>query len=165
MSCQPCDAIRTAAYTGRSDGYFACTLRPISLMTARQRVVSASSSPIRHFEKFDPCCHITAHPARQARRLTLRAQATYRFRAPIVPVRLLPRDLTAETLVPRDNSTMAELPPHMRPERSFQGLILALQRYWAEYGCVILQPYDMEVGAGTFHPATTLRALGPNAWN
>jgi glycyl-tRNA synthetase alpha chain len=60
---------------------------------------------------------------------------------------------------------MADLPPHMRPEHSFQGLILALQRYWADYGCVILQPYDMEVGAGTFHPATTLRALGPNAWN
>jgi glycyl-tRNA synthetase alpha chain len=60
---------------------------------------------------------------------------------------------------------MAELSPHMRPERSFQGLILALQRYWADYGCVILQPYDMEVGAGTFHPATTLRALGPNPWN
>ena len=52
----------------------------------------------------------------------------------------------------------------MRPERSFQGLILALQRYWADYGCVILQPYDMEVGAGTFHPATTLRALGPKPW-
>jgi glycyl-tRNA synthetase alpha chain len=62
-------------------------------------------------------------------------------------------------------TAMAEPPPHMRPERSFQGLILALQRYWADYGCVILQPYDMEVGAGTFHPATTLRALGPNAWN
>ncbi len=60
---------------------------------------------------------------------------------------------------------MVQLPPHMRPERSFQGLILALQRYWADYGCVILQPYDMEVGAGTFHPATTLRALGPNPWN
>jgi len=60
---------------------------------------------------------------------------------------------------------MAELPSHMRPERSFQGLILALQRYWADYGCVILQPYDMEVGAGTFHPATTLRALGPHAWS
>jgi glycyl-tRNA synthetase alpha chain len=60
---------------------------------------------------------------------------------------------------------MAELPPHMRPERSFQGLILALQRYWADYGCVILQPYDMEMGAGTFHPATTLRALGPNTWS
>jgi glycyl-tRNA synthetase alpha chain len=58
-----------------------------------------------------------------------------------------------------------DLPPHMRPERSFQGLILALQRYWADYGCVILQPYDMEVGAGTFHPATTLRALGPKPWN
>jgi glycyl-tRNA synthetase alpha chain len=57
------------------------------------------------------------------------------------------------------------LPPHMRPERSFQGLILALQRYWADWGCVILQPYDMEVGAGTFHPATTLRALGPKPWN
>jgi glycyl-tRNA synthetase alpha chain len=53
----------------------------------------------------------------------------------------------------------------LRPERSFQGLILELQRYWGEYGCVILQPYDMEVGAGTFHPATTLRALGPNPWN
>ena len=61
---------------------------------------------------------------------------------------------------------MAEdLPPHMRPQRSFQGLILALQRYWADWGCVILQPYDMEVGAGTFHPATTLRSLGPKPWN
>jgi glycyl-tRNA synthetase alpha chain len=59
----------------------------------------------------------------------------------------------------------ATLSDHMRPQRSFQGLILALQRYWAEYGCVILQPYDMEVGAGTFHPATTLRALGPKSWN
>jgi glycyl-tRNA synthetase alpha chain len=53
----------------------------------------------------------------------------------------------------------------MRPDRSFQGLILALQRYWADHGCVILQPYDMEMGAGTFHPATTLRALGPKPWN
>ena len=60
---------------------------------------------------------------------------------------------------------MDALPAHMRPERSFQGLILTLQRYWADYGCVILQPYDMEVGAGTFHPATTLRALGPKPWN
>ena len=48
---------------------------------------------------------------------------------------------------------------------SFQDLILRLQRYWAERGCVILQPYDIEVGAGTFHPATTLRALGPEPWN
>src|SRR3569623_9183 len=60
---------------------------------------------------------------------------------------------------------METLPPHMRPEKSFQGLILTLQRYWADHGCVILQPYDMEVGAGTFHPATTLRALGPKTWN
>jgi glycyl-tRNA synthetase alpha chain len=57
------------------------------------------------------------------------------------------------------------VPRYMRPESSFQGLILTLQRYWAEYGCVILQPYDMEVGAGTFHPATTLRALGPRPWS
>ena len=48
---------------------------------------------------------------------------------------------------------------------SFQSLVLALQAYWAEQGCLILQPYDMEVGAGTFHPATTLRALGPEPWN
>ena len=48
---------------------------------------------------------------------------------------------------------------------SFQSLILKLQAYWAEYGCVILQPYDLEMGAGTFHPATTLRALGPKALN
>jgi glycyl-tRNA synthetase alpha chain len=60
---------------------------------------------------------------------------------------------------------MEELPAHMRPERSFQGLILTLQRYWADHGCLILQPYDMEMGAGTFHPATTLRALGPKSWN
>ncbi|MGC6439407.1 MAG: glycine--tRNA ligase subunit alpha [Candidatus Puniceispirillaceae bacterium] len=44
----------------------------------------------------------------------------------------------------------------------FQSIILNLQRYWADQGCVILQPYDMEVGAGTFHPATTLRSLGPD---
>lgn len=43
-------------------------------------------------------------------------------------------------------------------------MILALQSFWAARGCVLLQPYDMEVGAGTFHPATTLRALGPDAW-
>lgn len=48
---------------------------------------------------------------------------------------------------------------------TFQGLILALQTYWAEQGCVLLQPYDMEMGAGTFHTATFLRALGPEKWN
>ncbi len=47
---------------------------------------------------------------------------------------------------------------------SFQALILALQGFWSDRGCVILQPYDMEVGAGTFHPATTLRSLGPEPW-
>ena len=47
---------------------------------------------------------------------------------------------------------------------SFQSLILDLQSFWAKQGCVILQPYDVEVGAGTFHPATALRALGPEPW-
>ena len=47
---------------------------------------------------------------------------------------------------------------------SFQDLILTLQRYWGAQGCVLLQPYDMEMGAGTFHPATVLRALGPAPW-
>jgi glycyl-tRNA synthetase alpha chain len=47
---------------------------------------------------------------------------------------------------------------------SFQSLILDLQNFWAKQGCVILQPYDVEVGAGTFHPATALRALGPEPW-
>ena len=48
---------------------------------------------------------------------------------------------------------------------NFQELILALDKYWADYGCVIQQPYDLEVGAGTFNPATFLRALGPEPWN
>ena len=48
---------------------------------------------------------------------------------------------------------------------TFQGLILALQNFWAEQGCVVLQPYDLEMGAGTFHTATFLRALGPETWN
>jgi glycyl-tRNA synthetase alpha chain len=51
------------------------------------------------------------------------------------------------------------------PKASFQDMILTLQQYWARAGCAILQPYDMEMGAGTFHPATTLRALGSKPWN
>ncbi|PHQ66246.1 MAG: glycine--tRNA ligase subunit alpha [Robiginitomaculum sp.] len=53
--------------------------------------------------------------------------------------------------------------PQKKP-LSFQDLILTLQHYWAKQGCAILQPYDMEVGAGTLHPATTLRSLGPKPW-
>ena len=48
---------------------------------------------------------------------------------------------------------------------TFQGLILALQQYWADQGCVIVQPLDLEVGAGTFHPATFLKAIGPESWH
>ena len=53
----------------------------------------------------------------------------------------------------------------MRDVSTFQGLILALQEYWSQQGCVLLQPYDMEVGAGTFHSATFLRSLGPEPWS
>ncbi|MCW5680086.1 MAG: glycine--tRNA ligase subunit alpha [Xanthobacteraceae bacterium] len=60
---------------------------------------------------------------------------------------------------------MSDSNKSLDPSRSFQGLILTLQNFWASRGCVILQPYDMEMGAGTFHPATTLRALGPKPWN
>ena len=67
--------------------------------------------------------------------------------------------------LPVEAAVTAELPANLDPKRSFQGLILTLHNYWAAHGCVILQPYDMEVGAGTFHPATTLRALGPRRWN
>ena len=52
----------------------------------------------------------------------------------------------------------------LNPAKSFQDLILTLHQYWGAKGCVILQPYDMEVGAGTFHPATTLRSVGPRPW-
>ena len=52
-----------------------------------------------------------------------------------------------------------------RSPNSFQDIILRLQDYWASNGCAIIQPYDLEVGAGTFHPATTLRALGPRPWS
>ena len=54
--------------------------------------------------------------------------------------------------------------PSKKPA-TFQELILSLQAYWSRQGCVILQPYDMEMGAGTFHPATFLRAIGPEPWS
>ena len=62
---------------------------------------------------------------------------------------------TAETTVSKSTQDLM----------TFQGLILALQEYWANQGCAILQPLDLEVGAGTFHPATFLRAIGPEPWS
>jgi glycyl-tRNA synthetase alpha chain len=56
------------------------------------------------------------------------------------------------------------MPARSEPAQTFQDLIFRLQAFWSGRGCVILQPYDLEVGAGTFHPATTLRALGPREW-
>ena len=62
------------------------------------------------------------------------------------------------------STSSGQASPSPSPSNSFQALILKLQSFWAEQGCVILQPYDVEMGAGTFHPATTLRALGPKPW-
>jgi glycyl-tRNA synthetase alpha chain len=62
-------------------------------------------------------------------------------------------------------STSQPVLPALRPKAAFQDLILTLQQFWGQQGCALLQPYDMEVGAGTFHPATTLRALGPKPWS
>lgn len=59
---------------------------------------------------------------------------------------------------------MASQTPAAADVKTFQGLILALQEFWARQGCVVLQPLDLEVGAGTFHPATFLRAIGPESW-
>ena len=61
-------------------------------------------------------------------------------------------------------SPVAPLAADKPAPRSFQDVILRLQNYWAAQGCAVLQPYDMEVGAGTFHPATTLRSLGSRPW-
>jgi glycyl-tRNA synthetase alpha chain len=73
--------------------------------------------------------------------------------------------MTTQT-APANNERAASKPaPALNPRGSFQDMILVLQQYWAAQGCAILQPYDMEVGAGTFHPATTLRALGPRPWS
>lgn len=57
------------------------------------------------------------------------------------------------------------VPDMEKQQKSFQQILLDLQQFWANWGCAIVQPYDMEMGAGTFHPATTLRALGPDTWN
>ena len=56
-------------------------------------------------------------------------------------------------------------PPKRDPKQSFQDMILALHDFWSAKGCLVLQPYDMRMGAGTFHTATTLRALGPEPWS
>ena len=72
----------------------------------------------------------------------------------------MPRTATAEASPPAIPALGA-----LRPKESFQDMILTLQQFWGAQGCVVLQPYDMEMGAGTFHPATTLRALGSKPCN
>lgn len=69
-------------------------------------------------------------------------------------------DLAA--LIGQSRATMADI---QQKPLSLQDMILRLHAFWSEQGCLILQPYDMRMGAGTFHTATTLRALGPEPWN
>jgi glycyl-tRNA synthetase alpha chain len=103
---------------------------------------------------------------------------------PVQPARLRPQAAAATISILRIAYPLLPLVDPLRPFRqsvrlillhlrrpkvgsqplSFQKLILTLHDYWSAQGCVILQPYDMEMGAGTFHPATTLRALGPKPW-
>lgn len=76
---------------------------------------------------------------------------------------MMPQTMTTQTMTSQMTNPMIE---DKDPQpMTFQDLILTLQNYWADKGCVILQPYDMEVGAGTFHTATFLRSLGPERWN
>ncbi len=76
---------------------------------------------------------------------------------------MMPQTMTTQTMTSQVTNPMIE---DKDPQpMTFQDLILTLQNYWADKGCVILQPYDMEVGAGTFHTATFLRSLGPERWN
>ena len=72
---------------------------------------------------------------------------------------------TLSKTTPANAKSRSAVPAGLDPRHAFQDMILALQQYWAAQGCALLQPYDMEMGAGTFHPATTLRALGPRPWN
>ncbi len=68
--------------------------------------------------------------------------------------------------VKKKTATVKKVPKVKKkvPYLTFQEIVFKLQKFWSDQGCVILQPYDMEVGAGTFHPATTLRSLGPQPW-
>ena len=75
----------------------------------------------------------------------------------------MPQTMTIQTMTSQATTSMTK-EKDSQP-MTFQDLILTLQNYWADKGCVILQPYDMEVGAGTFHTATFLRSLGPERWN
>ena len=75
----------------------------------------------------------------------------------------MPQTMTIQTMTSQATTSMIQ-EKDAQP-MTFQDLILTLQNYWADKGCVILQPYDMEVGAGTFHTATFLRSLGPERWN
>jgi glycyl-tRNA synthetase alpha chain len=75
------------------------------------------------------------------------------------------RFFKAGAIVPDSARNGVTLIPSNPDVSTFQGLILALQQFWARHGCVIVQPLDMEVGAGTFHTSTFLRAIGPENWN
>jgi glycyl-tRNA synthetase alpha chain len=76
----------------------------------------------------------------------------------------MPELNAAAALAAPSQSTAPRAGQEPDPRRTLQGMVLALERYWAERGCVIQQPYPSEVGAGTFNPATFLRSLGPEPW-
>ena len=99
-------------------------------------------------------------PNRYNRRLCLPGPAGFSWRQPCL------ENAPANIMIEESVNITAKNSPHPSdPGSTFQGLIQSLQQYWGAQGCVVLQPLDMEVGAGTFHPATFLRAVGPESWN
>src|SRR3546814_18193304 len=87
-------------------------------------------------------------------------------------IRRPPRSTRTDTLLPyttlfrshAHHIALQQAPARVTEPLSCQRMILTLHDYWSDRGCLVLQPYDMEMDAGTFHPATTLRALGPDSW-
>src|ERR1700682_2182597 len=103
-----------------------------------------------------PACGKLRHHARG-----LQAADPARFGGPLCTVGVPPAPLQN----PRPASTFRRPMPNASAPKDFQGLLLALQTYWAERGCALMQGYDLEVGAGTMNPATFLKVLGPEPWN
>jgi glycyl-tRNA synthetase alpha chain len=125
-----------------------------------------SGSSINGLESIRPLASQSAHY------YSARARGPPRFRAVAPPAGGAYTDglLAYTRALPTANRGPSAAPLRMQnepigdPPRTFQDLICTLQRYWSQHGCVILQPYDMEMGAGTFHTATFLRAIGPEPW-
>src|SRR3954447_15966320 len=139
-----------AARQGRAEAPTSATRRTRS-STARTVASSSPSTYIDSSPSLLPAPAAGDPPAQPSRHCLLRSGRPRM-------VRRLSRTGHRQRMQATSTAASGSAPP------SFQDLILRLHTYWSRQGCVILQPYDVEMGAGTFHPATTLRALGPRPW-